>query len=304
MTDLSQIILDKYQMRKTKKQKLSFISLLKSHFPTLQVQEGGFPKSRNLIIGDVEKAQVILTAHYDTCAWLPFPNFIAPKNPVLSILYSVFICIPMIAVMFLGNYLLRNITDDFSLRYAFSMLVCFGFVALLFLGPANRHTANDNTSGVIVLCELLCTLTEDQKDKVAFVFFDNEELGLLGSLLFRKKYKKTIVNKLVVNFDCVSDGDYILVAATKAARKDMRETITRSFLPAGQKSILQCRAETVFYPSDQANFPKSVAIAALHKRPLLGYCMGRIHTHRDTVFDKTNITFLCRCVLRLLKKIS
>ena len=304
MTELSRIILQQYQVRKTKKQKLAFISLLQKHFPSALVQSGGFPKSRNIIVGDIEKAQVILTAHYDTCAWLPFPNFIAPKNPLLSVLYSLLICVPMIGLMFLARFLLGFVTDDPNIGFACAYLVMLFILALMMIGPANRHTANDNTSGVIVLSELLSTLSDAEKEKAAFVFFDNEEMGLLGSYLFRKKYKKLVANKLVINFDCVSDGDYIMVAANKAARKDLRDTIARSFLPAGNKSILQCRSETVFYPSDQANFPKSIAIAALHKRPLLGYCIGRIHTHRDTVFDKENITFLCRCVLRLLKKLS
>ena len=78
MTELSREIFNRFQVRKTKKQKLAFIALLQKHIPSLQVQEAGLAKSRNLIVGDPQTAKVILGAHYDTCARLPFPNFITP----------------------------------------------------------------------------------------------------------------------------------------------------------------------------------------------------------------------------------
>ena len=55
-----------------------------------------------------------------------------------------------------------------------------------------------------------------------------------------------------------------------------------------------------FYPSDQKHFPVGVGVAALHRRPLLGYCLGRIHTRRDTVMDERNIELLRQGSLRLL----
>ena len=80
MTELSREILENYQVRKTKKQKNAFIAFMQAHISHMQVQEMGFPKSRNLVIGDPESAKVILGAHYDTCARLPYPNFITPKK--------------------------------------------------------------------------------------------------------------------------------------------------------------------------------------------------------------------------------
>ena len=70
------------------------IQLLQKHFPQLSVEESGFPKSRNLIIGDLEQAKIVLTAHYDTCARSLLPNFILPKNPVLSLLYGLLMASP------------------------------------------------------------------------------------------------------------------------------------------------------------------------------------------------------------------
>ena len=80
MTEISREILDKYQIRKTGPQKTAFIEFLKGKFPHLRVEAGGFPKSRNLVVGDPDRAKVIFCAHYDTCAVLPFPNLITPKK--------------------------------------------------------------------------------------------------------------------------------------------------------------------------------------------------------------------------------
>lgn len=76
MTSISETVLRAFMIRKTKDQKTAFIDYLKSQFPELQVEEN--KKNRNLILGDPAKAKVLLTAHYDTCAKLPFPNFSRP----------------------------------------------------------------------------------------------------------------------------------------------------------------------------------------------------------------------------------
>ena len=179
MTELSETILERYQVRKSALQKQAFIELLRGFFPELQIQAGGFPKNRNLIIGDVPAAKVILTAHYDTCARLPFPNFITPKNPLLVILYTLLMIVPLFLGVFLVNLLLNLITDNYWIHYLLSLAAYFGLLILMLAGPANQHTANDNTSGVILLCELLQQLSPEERAQVAFVFFDNEENGRL-----------------------------------------------------------------------------------------------------------------------------
>lgn len=260
MTPLSRRILENYQVRKTKKQKEAFIHLLQQYFPDLQIQTGRFPKCKNIIIGDIDAAKVVLTAHYDTCARLPIPNFITPKNPLLSVLYSVLMVIPVFIAAFLLNLVLGLFPLDYWAHYWLSLAMYFCLLLLLVAGPANQHTANDNTSGVITLCELLQILTPEVRANAAFVFFDHEETGLIGSSLFRSKYKKIMRSKLLINFDCVSDGDHILVSANKAARIGFADTLKASFLPTEEKSILFTKAEKTYYPSDHIGFSQSVAI--------------------------------------------
>ena len=301
MTPFSQLILSDWQVRKTKKQKLAFIRLMQSRFPELRVEESQIIHNRNLVAGDLETAEFILSAHYDTCAVLPFPNFVMPKNILMTVLYSLLICIPFFLIAFGFNFLLALVTDNFMLHYWLSLILLFGLIILVFFaGIPNRHTANDNTSGVITLCELMERMPEEMQKKVLFVFFDNEENGLLGSAFFRKLHKKELNNKLILNFDCVSDGDHILLVLNKAARKKYGGRLETAFQSTAEKTVHLEKSSSAMYPSDQAGFPMSAAVAALKKLPLLGLYLDRIHTGRDRVFDERNIEFLCERTIAFL----
>ena len=292
LTELSRKILENYQVRKTKKQKQAFIELLQTYIPGLQVQKMGIPKSQNLVIGDPKTAKVLLSAHYDTCAQLPFPNFITPKRPLISIAYSFLVIIPWLALIFLLNVLLSQFIQDYLLNYWVS-LACYGLLMWMMLsGPACKHTANDNTSGVITLIEIYYALPESQREKVCFVFFDNEEKGVIGSAQFRKRYKKEMKEKLLINYDCVSDGDHFLLGISKQANQKYHVPIAQAFTSQENKTVLLENLKKVYYPSDQAGFPMAIAVAALNRNKFFGYYMDKIHTKRDTVFDEANIAFL------------
>ena len=303
LTPLSRKILEQYQVRKTKKQKNAFISLIQQHFPEVSIQEGGFPRCKNLIIGNIESAKVIVSAHYDTCAQLPIPNFITPTNPMLSILYSVLIYIPVFLAVYILNILLGIYIDSFWVHYFVSLSAILALLLLLVIGPPNKHTANDNTSGVIALCELLEVLPKEERSNAAFIFFDHEETGLIGSAYFRSKYKKQLKDRLLINLDCISDGDYILISANKSARKLYGELLKKAFAPTESKSILFTKSERTYYPSDQIGFPCSIAVAALKKKRFIEYYMDRIHTSRDTILDTENIQLICQSIHKFLKQI-
>ena len=52
---------------------------------TIETSGRSLFKTRNIIIGSLEDAKILLTAHYDTCAMCPFPNVMAPTNPLIFI---------------------------------------------------------------------------------------------------------------------------------------------------------------------------------------------------------------------------
>ena len=258
------------------------------------------------MVGDPDRARVIYTAHYDTCARLPFPNFITPKNIGIYLLYQIAITIlllglPTLLVMGVG-FLLAAFTSV-SAEVGGGILE-LGWVALLVVemwlimaGPANKQTANDNTSGVTVLLELMSALPEDLRGEVAFIFFDLEEMGLFGSAGFAAKHKAIVKNTLLINFDCVSDGDTILFAVGKGATSYAPDL--ESAFPTTEVHTVDVACKTVFYPSDQANFRRGVGVAALKKSRRGLLYMDRIHTKRDTVYREENIVYLTEGAIRL-----
>lgn len=306
MTSLPSEILAHWQVRKTKKQKTAFIEFLSRELPELKVEEGGLGKNRNLVVGDVASARVICTAHYDTCARMPIPNFLSPKNMSAYLGYALLLCVPMIAVIVILRGLLGFVTDDPLLLFWIPYLIAMGALLLMLLGgPPNPNTVNDNTSGVITLCELMAALSPEERSKVAFVFFDNEENGLLGSAYFARLHKKDgLKQKLVLNFDCVSDGEHIMLVQNRAARKAWGKQLAEAFVSTPDHTVHLESAATTLYPSDQGNFPTNVGIAAFKHKKGIGLYIDRIHTVKDTVLREENITYLVESTKAFLEKVN
>lgn len=306
MTELSTAILKDWQVRHTKEQKTAFIDFLRTQLPELQLEEGGLFRNRNLILGDIRSAKVIFSAHYDTCATLPFPNFLTPKNIPLYVLYNLLICLVIFAAAGLLSYGIVSLTHQIWAAELVCLLLCAFLLWLLLGGKPNPVTANDNTSGVIALCEIYAALSEEERKKATFLFFDNEELGLLGSRFFLKKHKQEMQEKLLVNLDCVSDGNHFLFIENKRAREKfgavLRAAYEEAALPAG-KEVRWEKSSTTLYPSDQMEFPCYMAAAAFNRGRHIGLYLSRIHTKQDTVFEEENLRFLTEVGMLLTRKL-
>jgi len=299
-------ILQNYQIRKTAAQKTAFIEhLTKIYGDRMHVEESGkLVKNRNIVIGNPDTASVVFGAHYDTCARLPFPNFITPKNFVIFLLYQIFIGVLMVAPVLIAVipvttfFVWLDLPEPLDLILSELILIA-GVITVCILmlkGPANPHTANDNTSGVVTVLTLADRLAD--RPDVCFVLFDNEEVGLFGSMAFAKAHKTVRDRTLLVNFDCVSDGDWLLILSSKPAGRTVSygnfcESVRRR-CASTEKIPLFATSMNAIYPSDQMNFKKYIAVAALKKTktPLVGYYMDRIHTPKDTVFEDENIAVL------------
>ena len=311
MRDTTKEIFDKYQVRKTKQQRRVFREYLLSYARSCGYEartELSGKRAHNVIVGDPSRAEVVYTAHYDTCAVLPFPNFITPKCLPIYIVYqvilSLFIYIIPFSLMISSRYLY-----DTTGSYGLFMLTLLGGYALLLVctmliaaGPANKHTANDNTSGVTLLIDLMTDMPSELRDKVAYIFFDLEELGTIGSKCYATRHKSLARQLLVINFDCVSDGKNILFALKKKAQY-AAEYISAAFKPDGTYTV-DVATKGAFYPSDQRNFERGVGVAALNKTKRGLLYMNRIHTVRDTVYDEENIAFLKGGAIELVRLLS
>lgn len=306
LSAVSHQVFNTLPVRKSAAQKAAFraaatTALQQAGWPVRTHTAGRLIKSHNLVAGNLRTAQVVFTAHYDTPARLPLPNFMAPLNLGLSLLYqlvlALLLCVPIFAAAFGVGWLTRM-----PLAASLSALaVCGAMLWLLMAGPANRHNANDNTSGVLALLELAQALPQELRDKAALVFFDNEELGLLGSAALRKQLGP-MADVPFINFDCVGVGDTMLFCCGGAARKDttLQNALHTAFAPPAGKQLLVDRSVTTLYPSDQMNFKKGVGVAALRKTKA-GLIVSRIHTPRDTALQPENIRWLCAGAVRLVQ---
>lgn len=307
MTDSTKTVFEKHQIRKTRKQKENFREFVKEYAAengyTCEIEKG-ICRAKNIVIGNPETAKVVYTAHYDTSPLLPFPNFITPKNIFIYILYQIAILIGILILpisliygilKLLGFILASDIPMllYFPISYLFLIAVLF----LLMLGPANKNTANDNTSGVTTLLDIMKALPKESVNDVAFIFFDLEELGLFGSASYASKHGKALINTPIINFDCVSDGQTMIFVLKKDAYA-FEEDISTAFTSNEDISVDICK-KGVFYPSDQANFKCGIGVAALKcsKNGIL--YMDRIHTKKDVIYREENIRYLVNGTLKL-----
>ena len=156
----------------------------------------------------------------------------------------------------------------------------------------NKHNKNDNTSGVAAVMSLASKYSDG---KAAFLLFDNEEKGLLGSKAFYKKHSKMMENKLVINLDCVGNGEnMVFIFKDKAEESDVYPLMSAAFEPKDDRySVHYIPFKKAIGNSDYKSFPCSVGVMAACKGKRVRFITGRIHTSRDTVADSQNISFLC-----------
>ena len=295
-----------FPVRKTKKQKQAFREAVQSYAEQLGYPctvESGSLGSRNLVIGNPEQADYLVTAHYDTCARLPIPNFLTPCNFWPFLLWQVALVLLILGICILMGLGVGFLTGSGAIGSWCGYLMIWVILALMLIGPANPSNANDNTSGVVTLLEIAKSMPGNQRKKVCFVLFDLEEAGLIGSASYRKAHKSQTDRQMVLNLDCVGDGDYLTLFPTKRLKKDRKrlKSLYKACGYFGKKSILVHEQGFSFYPSDQANFPWGVGICALNKRGKTLY-LSRIHTKKDTILERTNvnllraalITYICR----------
>ncbi len=288
-------VLHQFPVRKTGKQKQEFRDAVRAYASrqgySVTVEKGTFG-CQNVVIGDAENAKYLVTAHYDTCARLPFPNFIMPENALVFILHqlALWLGIMLIAVV-LG--VIAGLTLGEAFISPVSTLTIFCILALMLAGPANQNNANDNTSGVVTVLEIMRTLPENQRHKVCFVLFDLEEAGLLGSASYRKAHKTATDRQLVLNLDCVGDGDHIRMYPTQKLKKDKKKltSLYKACGYFGKKNVLVHEKGFGYNPSDHKRFPYGVGIVALRKHKL-GLYLGKIHTSKDTQLEETNVNIL------------
>lgn len=306
MTVLEEV-LAKYPVRHTAEQKKAFrayaVDMAKSLGYRAQVEQTGrFMKHNNVIIGDPERAITTITAHYDTPAKHLLPSLIIPKN--VPVFYSwqlltvlILLAITLVVTMLVGLILPSGVLWVFVGVY-------FALLMLLNYGPANQHNANNNTSGVAALFEIMAAIPEKLRGKVAFILFDDGEKGKQGSINYGKAHLQVQSVRTVISLDCVGVGEDILVLPKKLARMRpeyarlcaaMQEDATRDVY------ILEKGATT--YTSDHDSFECGVAILACKKTSGVGWYVPHLNTKKDTQCSQANLTFLAQRLSAWIQKL-
>ena len=289
-------VLNAFPVRKTKRQKQAFRDAVQAYAASIgydsRVEQGSLG-SRNLVIGNPGQAAYLVTAHYDTCARLPIPNFLTPCNLWLFLLWQLTLVLLILGVCIVAGVAVGVLTGSGKIGAWFGYLMIWVILALMLVGPANPSNANDNTSGVVTLLEIAKSMPDNQRKRVAFVLFDLEEAGLIGSASYRKAHKAQTDRQMVLNLDCVGDGDYLTLFPTKKLRKDRKRltSLHKACGYFGKKSILLHEKGFSIYPSDQAAFPYGVGICALKKgrRP----CISAEFTRKRIPFWNEPTSIFC-----------
>lgn len=305
MLNVPMDILKLHPIRKTKDQKEAFrgdvTALAKEMGYDCRVEQGG-KKAHNIIIGDPKTAKYLVTAHYDTPASIGVPNILTPCNLLTFILWQLLLVGGLLVVSVVPAALVFLLTQEKAAALLTWYVLYFGILFLMLFGPANKNNVNDNSSGVITLLETARSLQENQRSKVCFVLFDLEEAGLVGSKAYRKAHKEETENQIILNLDCVGDGDHILFFPTKKAKKNeqLMQRIQHIGGWFGKKNLRLIHKGFYTYPSDQRNFPVGIGIAAFHQKKGIGYYVAKIHTKRDTVLEETNVNLLRAALTTLI----
>lgn len=293
MKDYLELVNQLFPTRKTESEKTAFrkYCLDEASNTKFPGKVDTIKKSNNIVFGDLEKADCVFTAHYDTPATSLMPNLMTPTNKLIGMLYHLSYPIIMALLCLAVAKLIGN-CFEWHLSYVMILYVII-YLSVFYLCTRcfkNKHNKNDNTSGVACVLSLMEIL---EQDNVAFILFDNEEKGLVGSKAIVKHNKALFENKLVINMDCVGLGDKIIVSIKEQASKlELIEKLKSSFVSNPEFEVLYFDAKKTMGNSDQKSFPCGVGVYACKYNKIVGYYTSRIHTNRDTLASSKNIEFI------------
>ncbi len=258
----------------------------------------------NLLVGDPH-AEYMFTAHYDTpgrTGWMLKTASLWGQTGA-NVFLIMIMCLLGMAVPIASSFIVPDVSGSGMFWLGELAVLLILVIMIISMVIKNKNNRNDNTSGVLALLAMAEKVTADQemRKKSCFVFFDNEEWGLLGSGGFAGYCKKNGIDlsgTKVINFDCVGCGDVLTFASTK--NTEISGALTKAFDEAGQKPVRK-RSAMIFL-SDHANFNNSVMVSYT-KKSLLGLLyLPLIHTSKDIPCDVEQINRLTDDVFTFAKE--
>lgn len=301
-------ITELFPVRKTAEQKKNFRQWVTEEMGkmgySVRVEESDKGRQQNIVVGDPEAAEVIFTAHYDTPSTILLPDLQIPRNFPVYLLWQMAVIGGMLLLSFLAGAGLGLLTKSGDVM----ILAFFGaFLALMTLqlnGFANQHNVNDNTSGVAALLETMARIPEENRDKTAFILFDNMEKGRKGSKAYARDHLEVQHTHFVVNVDSVGEGD-VFVAFVPALAKNLPQYAQLEQLLAAipDRETRFHSSVTTRGSSDFRSFKCGVGLTAYRQVSGVGLYLGKLHTAKDTQADQRNIECLAQAFAALSQQV-
>lgn len=317
--EFSQKIFEDCPTRFTRREKNKLLLMLREKFRDLgydsadikTLKHKGIGKSHNFVVGRPD-APYIFTAHYDTpgkTGFLLFASRFVGQTGA-NIVY-ILLCIAFFAAISFGTYKLTDLlSDSFGsgiqefLPLFIYVAVMLGIILLMFVPMIvkNKNNRNDNTSGVIGLLTIaeIVAQNPELRDKCCFVFFDNEEWGLLGSAKYSAWLKNNgydVTRSMLINLDCIGVGDKLVIASVNFRNKTSK-LLKKEFKQLGVKAIR--KKSMMIYMSDHASFKGGVMLAKTKRSAIGPLYIPNIHTGRDTECDLDAVSTLCEQITDII----
>jgi len=228
MIELFNEIINNYGARYTKIQKELFCEFTQNYLHNINIncKIERERNNANIVIGDIDNAELVISAHYDTSNEYRYA-FIS------GVTYNYFSSI---------KYFLSSYKSNATAKT-----------------KNNVYNYNDNTSGVYCILEL----AKLNNKRVAFVLFDKEENNLKGSRIFYKKHKSIFENKLLLNLDCVGCGDYLGIVYYTYFNEQYADMFLPYFKKSGNAFKIMPINN---YATDAKIFKKALNISCYYKK--------------------------------------
>lgn len=304
--------LDTYKTRFTRSKKDAFLEELKKDFNELGYEyseikgKKWLTKANDAVFGNLKGAKTVIVASYDTpekklmpkTAYYPFNG---NKTMSKDFWYTFF---PMILLYFviLGLYVgMRRMDENSAFLGAVSMLIMLtlAFICYMFIhGVGNKYNANRNTSGIICALEIAKELNKEQKKQVAFVFTDMNRKRYLGSEIFANILKKMNKSPLIIELDCIGDGDDFAIGYLSGSKKAVLDIVSKKYRK--DFMIREIKGNSLIQNS-LAPYAKAIKISAGTFESKGELCVMNTGTGKDKTIKEENIQTVKEILLQYLK---
>ncbi|WP_315118112.1 M28 family peptidase [uncultured Clostridium sp.] len=293
LEDLKNNITKTYGIRFFPKQKKRFLKYVGDELKKLGLEYTVI--KGNLVVGNVDGAETIFTAHYDTPGimphWINYIMKLSGHTRQISMVILIFVIISIL------NYFNLNFINNILFLWFITILI------------PNRNNYNDNSSGIVTLLNIANEICNNddykhKKHKIALVLFNNEEWGLLGSAYMKKYWTSNEVlleNKKNINIDCIGTGDNVMI--THGKNEELAGSIERALIESGKgKEVIKYKYKLIPL-SDEYNFRRyNISGIIFCNKALIpgGYYIPLVHSYKDKVLDLENVVWLTEELLKVV----